>query len=324
MRRSVCSSCGRDAPINDTIVVDEDVMCLECANEQLSQADPDTLESKQIVRQADPTICALCGTDHGDDELGMLAALPVCPACEQRCRHWKFPVWLKAASVTVLLLAGLCFAHNYRYLKAHIEVLQGNKLVDEGNMARGQQLIEQAARRVPDFKPLAAMSDLYAGMLLLSEGKSAEALARLQACRWAYGNVEGFDLFLLSAEAGVAFDQKDYEQFLSLQRQMMGRAPEEPIAVAGVASGLACMFAITGDDAYRQEAMEYLERADKMAAAGDAPVLIEAVADYRMRILHRLSTRQIISPDEFFRRFPDGWEPLHADTQETQDKEAAP
>ena len=107
---------------------------------------------------------------------------------------------------------------------------------------------------------------------------------------------------LLQAEAGAAFDAKDYDTFLAKSMEVLKRHPNEPMALAAVASAYACKYAATGLDAHRQEALKYL---DSAAQRGQGPEL----AEYRQRILHRLQTREIISREEFYRRFPLGWKP---------------
>jgi hypothetical protein len=51
-------------------------------------------------------------------------------------------------------------------------------------------------------------------------------------------------------------------------------------------------------------ALKHLEKAKELHGADP-----KEVQEYEMRILHRLHTREIITREEFYARFPDGWKP---------------
>ena len=79
--------------------------------------------------------------------------------------------------------------------------------------------------------------------------------------------------------------------------------PNSPLAIAGVASALACKYARDGDPNDKKMALELLQRAKALPEGADQ------IAPYEQRILFRLETREIIDRDEFDRRFPGGWSP---------------
>jgi hypothetical protein len=77
--------------------------------------------------------------------------------------------------------------------------------------------------------------------------------------------------------------------------------PTHYLGKATLASAWACKHAQTGEPAFRERALECLEEAAKMAQ-GDPQF-----TEYEDRIRHRLDSREIITRDEFQRRFPNGW-----------------
>ncbi len=73
------------------------------------------------------------------------------------------------------------------------------------------------------------------------------------------------------------------------------------MAKLSLASAYACLFAATGDEAARKEAVSRLPSEDERAA------LSPEEQKYVNRIEYRLATRDIILSKEFDRRFPQGW-----------------
>jgi hypothetical protein len=105
----------------------------------------------------------------------------------------------------------------------------------------------------------------------------------------------------LNLESGVAFNHKDYDAFLRVSKELMNRFPGDPMAVGGVASALACKYAVTGDPSYHQQAEEMLEKARALAqGSAEQKTRFE---EYAERIHYRLESRVIIDKPEYDRRF---------------------
>jgi hypothetical protein len=105
----------------------------------------------------------------------------------------------------------------------------------------------------------------------------------------------------MQAEAGQAYDEKDYDRFLEAERTLAKRQPDEPMAALGIASAYACKYAATGDGESKDLAERQIETALKMKGAEGT-----AFEEYLDRIRYRLETREIISRGEYVRRFPNG------------------
>ena len=112
----------------------------------------------------------------------------------------------------------------------------------------------------------------------------------------------GVDVLILQASAGMAFDTKDYDGFVVVAKEIVAKGPDNHFSYATLASAYACKYAVTSDMAFYEQSMAALDRA-RIMSGGDP-----SFKEYEQRILHRLNTREILSPQEFYRRFPNGWQ----------------
>jgi len=143
---------------------------------------------------------------------------------------------------------------------------------------------------------------------LLKEGsdqaeanKRDEALKSLEEAKRAYPGFKGYKGFESGIDLTIAFNTKDYDKFLSLEEAEAVRVPENSMAVAGVASALACKYAVTGDEKYARDTEDRLQKAQKLA--GSDPQLMASYREYSERIRYRLKTREIIDKTEYDKRF---------------------
>jgi hypothetical protein len=145
---------------------------------------------------------------------------------------------------------------------------------------------------------LATERDIYLAVDLENNDRSAEAVEVLRKARKAAPReaMATLDSLLLSAEAGAAFDRKDYDDFLAKAKAVRG-ARQDEVSVAMVASALACKYAATGEETYKTEAMATLREAERLA--GDRR---EQFSEYQERILYRLKTREILTKKEYDRK----------------------
>ncbi|HEY2894540.1 MAG TPA: hypothetical protein VGJ16_10020, partial [Pirellulales bacterium] len=93
----------------------------------------------------------------------------------------------------------------------------------------------------------------------------------------------------------------DYDQFLELAQRDHQRFPRDRTKAFQVASAYACKYADTGEDHFKQSALEQL------ASMGEDQSSEET--EYRQRIMHRIETRRIMAHKQFHKEFPNGWKP---------------
>ena len=298
VRRDVCTRCGQSQPLNELFRLGGQTLCQRCADDELQRRAGENVPADDLARLSDPTVCALCQGDYGSQELPRVAGLALCPACDERCRARPFPDWLKRGLVALLVLAGLSIFYHRRFVAGYVHAARASRAQGRGDLAGVIAHFEKAAALVPEDPSMQAMAAFYRGLLRLQEDRSAEALKELEAARKVLGSEAGFDRFILSAEAGAAFDEKNYARFLDRQQALARLYPDDAIAVAGVASAYACQFAVSGDDALKRQALEQLERARRLSVADPG-----GFKEYEDRILYRVSTREIISRQEYDKRF---------------------
>jgi tetratricopeptide (TPR) repeat protein len=146
---------------------------------------------------------------------------------------------------------------------------EANALFQKGEHDKAAQLMDEAAQQYPEAAELRMGADYFAGY--------------------------------------VAFDRKDYDQYLRLAEASLPRAPDNMLVVFWVANALAAKFAVTGDASYRKRAEEVLAKAHTMTPADP-----EAQAGYEKiaaRIRYRMDSREIIPQEEYERRLASGKAP---------------
>jgi DNA-directed RNA polymerase subunit RPC12/RpoP len=302
VKELTCERCGREFPSNDTLKVRESVLCKSCAESLFSE---ENIPANQVRRQVDPTVCIGCGLDNGDADLATLGQLPVCPACEALFKNRPFPGWVKATLVGMVALVVSMLVWNWRFVQAYYEIKCYESAMTAGDFQQGATNFVSASRRIPENPELQAYGAFYEGVLLLRQDKSAEALKLLQSCRGRVAIESDLDDLIVSAQIGVAFDQANYDEFLALALQMDTRHKDVPAYVGQLASAYACKYAETSNEQYKVKSLAALDRAKTLASS--KPEYEEYYAEYEPRILHRLYTRQIISRNEFNKRYPNGW-----------------
>jgi hypothetical protein len=180
-----------------------------------------------------------------------------------------------------------------------------------GDVAGAQQFLQLRERYDDDalFKEVNAFWDratrAYAKAdsagKLANANQTAAAYRLISEAAKEYPEASALAVGVLLIRGGDAFERKDYDLFLSANREALVLMPEQPRVIAGVASALACKFAVTGNPAYRAEAESLLAVAERAAArtAQDK----QDYDEYAERIRHRLATRIIIDQAEYNRRF---------------------
>jgi hypothetical protein len=275
-------------------------MCRSCAEEYIRK-NPDTRQD-EVSPCLDPTICENCGRDGGTHEHEKLAGVPVCPQCKHFFSNRPFPFWIKMASLALAGLVIFATLWNARYALAYMEFKKCMIEGSQGNIAAAVTLSSSAASRVPESVDLKAFADYFAGFQFLIEGKSRAALARFHACKTVLPQGYGVSGLIDKAEIGAAFDEKNYDRFLALALAQEKAAPDNPIIAASIASAYACKYADTGISEFRDKANGYLKKATDLAGS-------EGIGDYEMRILYRLYSKEILTNEEYTKKFPNGWKP---------------
>lgn len=301
MRQVTCSRCQAALPMNAAFEFGSRVFCEACASREAAEADPHDTSVGPIRALADPTVCGRCGTDWGSAELPPVAGIPMCAPCTEAVRSRPFPSWLPLSLAGLALLAALSLWHHRRFILGYVEVVRAQGALSRSDLAAATREFEAAARHVPEDEGLGSTLAFFQGISLLQAEKSAEAVPLLTRAHRGYPQDRHIEGVLRQAEAGAAFDAHDYSLFLEKEKAGAALDPADPTSAAGVASALACQYAVSGDEKLKAAALAQLKKAAALVKGDRA-----ALEEYEARILYRLETRQIITRAEYVRRFPNG------------------
>jgi hypothetical protein len=287
--------------MNDTVRIEGRPLCQRCAEADLKTPGGDAPDLSVLEKQWDPTVCWGCSADFGSVELVKLGGgLPVCEPCRQAFQHRPYPNWVKFSFAALVAIAILSLVVNWRFTMAYREMRQASRAMEARRVEAAAALMASSSARVPESTDLKDAAGFYRGLWLMTADKSAEALPLLRAYAAKYPGDAAAEL-VLGAEMGAAFDAHDYDAFLAKAQEWAQRQKDNPIGVAGLASAYACKYAATQDESFRAQALELLHKAKASAGAQAAEI-----QEYEERTLYRLETRQIISPAEYKKRFPNG------------------
>jgi hypothetical protein len=255
-----------------------------------------------VQPQRDLSICVNCEADNGPADFPLVAGQPMCLKCAAVLRNRPFPAWVQMAFAVTVALALFTFYWNLRYFQGYAAGKRADRAWDEGDIDAAYEADETAAAYVPEAKAYQIDALFARGLILLREGKNAEAAKVLAESDRQLGRTPhvALDYYLAVAEGAAAFEAKDYDTFLAKSQARFALMPRDYGNAACVASAYACKYAVTGDESHKARAEEFLQKA--RALAGDADR--EALAEYEARIRHRLASRQILTVAEYYRLFP--------------------
>jgi hypothetical protein len=148
MRKANCTTCNAAAPVSSLYTVDGAIYCEPCANQRYDQIKAAGGVS-DVLTATDPTICARCGLDNGNNELLKTAGLPLCMPCTQAVMERPFPTWLKASLVFLFALLFVALWHGRSYFKTGKLLVRGERLVDQQRYAEAIPYLQPAALSAP-------------------------------------------------------------------------------------------------------------------------------------------------------------------------------
>jgi hypothetical protein len=295
MQTLSCQACGSEQPMREMFDIQGRTLCGTCG-EQFFREQGGAAGDK-VQRHVDPTVCVNCGADNGKRPHELLMRLPTCGKCIDFYRNRPYPKWVQVSFVALVVLVVVSLGWNWRFFQGHSEL---KAALAARNLKEAVEQADAAAKHVPEVAELQELAAYFNGVLCLQEDKCEQAQACLSRCSHLPPGFKVPDL-LEQAAAAAAFNRKDYDKFLQVAESVGARNPNDSVAQAQVASALACVYAVRGDEQLRRRAEAKLEEARNLAGG--------AIKDsnYEERIRHRMQTREIINRQEFSRRFPNGW-----------------
>lgn len=299
MNRFKCERCGNTFPMNGMFKASDRNFCGDCVEEALQ--DPDMPLEGAVERQIDPTVCAKCGYDNGSVALEKCAGMPVCHQCDDFLRHRPFPGWIKLSFAILIVVVVFSMLWNWRFIQGYQEMNASYKYLQIGDIKEASASMSDAARKIPESQDLHLLALYMEGRLLLWQNKPREALDKLSLCVNKLYPAYGVDEFILHARIGIAFESKDYDGYISCAKSLDQKHPNDFMSKATLASAYACKYAESDDRKYLDESLMFLDQSREMGGADPS------FKEFEMRIKYRLHSKEVISREEYYKRFPNGW-----------------
>jgi tetratricopeptide (TPR) repeat protein len=256
------------------------------------------------VPEAPPSesVCAFCKNDYGH-LLNKLSVYPICDSCKVALNKQIFPTWVKLFFGGVLLVVVFSIFWNWRFYSAYINFQKANKAYFKQNTTDAAKFMTKAAEDVPETPDIAKMAAYFRGIDLLVKDKSTAALAEFNKCRDLSPDFK-VNLYVLQAEMGSGYDKKDYKLFLSAAKASLQLDTNQSQSWAAVASAYACLYSQNNADSLKQLSLNYIHKAKRLDDTS------ATAKEFYGRVLYRLDSKQVISRDQFLKKFPKGYTSL--------------
>lgn len=177
------------------------------------------------------------------------------------------------------------------------KALQGH---DEGRFENGQDADFLEMKSLWERATRAMKKANDAGKLAEAGGKDVEADKLFRQAVAEYPESKEMAAAVPYFDEGAAFEQKDYDKFLALAQEVFAKTPNASNA-ATIASAWACRYAASGNVQFKDEAEQFLTKAQQMAQSD--PEEMKRLEEYLPRIRHRIDSREVITKQEYDKRF---------------------
>ncbi len=177
------------------------------------------------------------------------------------------------------------------------KALQGH---DEGRFENGQDTDFLEMKSLWDRATGAMKKANEAGKLAEAGGKDVEAAKLFRQAVAEYPESKEMAAAIPYFDEGAAFEQKDYDKFLALAQEVFAKTPNASNA-ATIASAWACKYAASGNVQFKDQAEQFLTKAQQMAQSD--PEEMKRLEEYLPRIRHRIDSREVITKQEYDKKF---------------------
>jgi hypothetical protein len=271
-----------------------------CASGEISEDHLSPVAEDREAELVSGSVCAFCKRDFEGIALDKISVYPICEGCKTDLNNKTFPLWVKLFFGGVIVLVLFSVFWNWRFYDGYINTKAATSAYVAGDVTKAALLMTKAAKDVPEATDIGSLAHYFSGIDLLKKDKSTEALSEFDGCKNLPADYH-VNTLVLQAEMGSGYDKKDYGLFLTAAKAFLQSDTTHAQSWAGVSSAYACLYAQNNADSSKQQALKYYYKAktidDKSAEA----------KEFYGRILYRLDSRQIISKDEFDKKFPNGY-----------------
>lgn len=150
MRQATCSQCGLTATVRSFYSMEGKTYCEPCVW-AASRIAKESGRSVEYVPLQDNSICARCGAYSGDvTDHPLVGKLRLCPNCAPQVANWPYPVWLKVALASMLVLLAFALLHGRKYFHAGRTMYIGERLVQQGQYEKALPFLQETLRTAPE------------------------------------------------------------------------------------------------------------------------------------------------------------------------------
>jgi hypothetical protein len=178
---------------------------------------------------------------------------------------------------------------------------------DDGHFENGQSAAFLEVNSLWNRANQALEKAQKASKLAEKDENSAEAARLMHEAASSYPEFTVLRIAAENLDAGAAFVRGDFDTYLSISENHWKQQAGPDTAIS-LANALACKYVLTGIIPLRERSIEMIEKS-KQLAGGDAEAL-KALDEYIPLITYRIENRQIISKQEYNRRFRAGKNPI--------------
>lgn len=245
--------------------------------------------------------CAACGLETNREFMVSIGNFDHCLECAQALQKRILPLWVKLFMAGIGLIIVVSFAWNWNYLDGYNKLNSATEMMSQNKLPEAAQLMAEASARVPEVNELYILSEYYKGLHFLSESENDQALKCFSRCENWLPEEYNLKFYTLSAQMSACFDRKDYQGFLEKSKAMFVIDSTTADAHSRLASAHACLYVSRDSEPDRTLAYKHLDQAKAIDNKSD-----EARFYYNF-LEYRLEMKDIITRDEFVKRFPQGW-----------------
>jgi hypothetical protein len=288
--RSVCSACGADAGSRDFPLAGRVPLCPACHEKAYNRDFPVWLKAGFALT----VVLLVLALAHGAKYF---------KAGRQYFSGERLISGHKYAQAVAPLRAALAVAPECpkcRLQLAKADLLSGNP-EEAFDLVKGRNFeTDELAEYQPDFDRADRAIGLFNKATEQFNNKDMDgALAHLQQAAQIYPEWPEPALAEHSLRIGQAFLRKDYDGFLQLTQADWDKN-ENADSAGALSAALACKYALTGQEEYKQRAEEMYALEGKLATTPEQEASHE---EFRDRLQYRLEKRDIIDKAEYDRRF---------------------
>lgn len=201
---------------------------------------------------------------------------PAAPEPGPPKRKAVIPLWLRLLTITMVAVMAVGVIHTVDYMRARRELNRAIELSAAGGagaIAKAHAAAQRAYDLLPSNKTVRSFWHYFAGLDALTQGDFAGAIAHLDAVEIPMdGNNWERQKFLRMARMNLAYENEQYERFLTLAQDVLKDDPQSASLMIKIASGYSLLYEQRGDEALKQKAFDYIALARSAAGkSSDAP-----------------------------------------------------